>query len=265
MKKILINLFILSLFGIFITSCSEDPVKPPVNNKGEGNKYFPLKTGSWWTYTNYTLDRDGNKIETSVFTSKYIIGGTETKGGKTAYIFNIQDLQGNKIDDSKFYYTTETQLFEFSKLLPPMDFAIPVNIPETWYNIADQNGTEWTLYTEDLDKVEFVFMGYTLLLDDVFEIKAKYEGTETVTYGANLDKTVEAKKFKINYKFGGNTLLAGTIPVQIPFDVEAIYHYAENIGLVKQEMKPMSIVIIGTEYYYLPGSVQVLLEYNIAQ
>ncbi|MFH1050319.1 MAG: hypothetical protein V1779_05230 [bacterium] len=263
MKKILINSLMIMFLGIIFYSCSEDPVKPPVNND-PSNKYFPLKVGSWWTYTNYTLDRDGNKIDTTEFNSKYIIGDTVTQEGKLAYIFNIQDLLGNKIEDNKFYYTTKTQVFEYFKLLPPLNFSFPIDIPLTWYKLSDESGTEWTLFKQDIDSVELQVSGFTVILNDEFEIKAENEGIEDVTYGTNMDKTVSAKKFKVSYIYGGNSLYLG-ITIQIPFTVESIYYFAENIGLVKQVMNPMVIELMGSEFFRMPGTEQILLDYYIAE
>ncbi len=262
MKRFLLNLMFAVFIGAFLYSCAEESTKPPVNDTT--NKYFPLTVGSWWTYTNYELDDDGNKVVDSEFSSKYITGGTEMKGEKEAYIFNIQDLSGNKIEDSKFYYATKTQIFEFSKLLPPLDFSLPIDVPETWYKTADENGTEWTLFTQDLDQVEFPFSGFTVILDDVFDIKVKYEGMEDITYGTNMDKSVSTKKYKISYTFGGTASFSG-FPIEIPFTVESIQYYAVNIGLVKHVMNPMVIELMGTEYFRMQGSEQILLEYNIAE
>jgi hypothetical protein len=260
MKSRYIYTLIIFAIGFILYSCGEDTVKPPVTD--DTNKFFPTTINSWWTYTNYELDRDGKKIDESVFSSKYILSGKVDKDGKEASVFDVQDLSGNKIEDSRFYYAYRTQIFEYSKLLPPLDFSLPIDIPMTWYKIADEKVTEWTLFTQKLDNAEFQFGGYSVTLDDTFKVKMKYEGTESVTYGANMDQSVNAKKFKMSYIYGGNAKYSG-FPIQIPFTVESVNYYADGIGLVKHVMLPMSITLMNTEFYRMPGSEQVLLEYYI--
>ena len=261
MKKVIMLLLEAVFFCILFISCSDESTNPPVTDSS--NKYFPLKVGSWWTYSNYELDEDNNKVPGSEFNSKYLIDSKETKEGKESSVFLIQDLQGNKIEDNKYFYTTKTQIFEFSKLLPPMDFSLPIIIPETWYKMADESGAEWTLYSEELQNDTLLFGSYIVILNDVFDIKVENEGFEEVSYGTNMDKTVNARKYKISYSFGGNATLGGPfpIPIQIPFTVESYSYFGENIGLVKEEMLSMSI----QSFYNLPGSGKVLLDYNIAE
>jgi hypothetical protein len=265
MKKITALLIASAFMMIFISSCSDDssttPTPTPTN---KGNTYFPLTKGSWWTYKIYSLDSNGAIDPTTLLTTKTAYDSTMTKDGHEASVFDILDTTGAKIDVSQYYYATSSQIWWYSNLLPELPYSLPIDIPIAWYKIADSKGTEWTLFTQKLDSASFQFGSFTILLNDTMKIKISYEGIAQVNYGANLDKTVNAQKYKVTYTYGGASIIMG-IPLQIPFTVEVYEYFGQNIGLIKEETKPSSVTTILGSYSITNGSNKILLDYHIAK
>jgi hypothetical protein len=262
MKKALITAISIMGLILFLNSCSDEPVTPTPTPTLTANKYFPATVGSWWQYQNHEFNEDGTIDESKTYDYKMVSSKIEVKAGKTSAVFQIQDLTGTKIEDNQFYYTTKEQIWSYTKLIPDMDFTLPIALTENWFKVADENGTEWVLYTEYLKNVNIEFNSVTIVLDDTLSITMKNEGMQTVNYGANNEKSVEAIVYKKTVAYGGNAKVAGAIPVQIPFAVETYYYYADGIGLVKSEVKPWSVGAMGMNIYNY-GNEQILVEYEV--
>lgn len=252
---------------LLINSCSDNSSDSPKIETG--NKYFPTKVNSWWTFTNYDLDSLGNKISDGEYQDKVVLTGTEEKGEKTAFVFEYQNIDGTPAGiENDYFYSTNTQIYNYFSIVPESDFSLPIEIPTDWYKVVDYNDTEWTLFTQTVEDIEMDTENGTAKLSGDIVIKIKNEGIENVKYGANLDKTIECKKFKLTFSFDGNMVIASLpIPIPFSFSVENINYFGDGIGLVKSETLPLSIVIsiLGNdqEVYSANGSEQLLLDYQI--
>lgn len=263
MKKALITAISIMGLILFLNSCSDDdPVKPTPNPTIVANNYFPVTVGSWWQYQNHEFNKDGTIDDAKTYDYKMVSNKIEVKAGKTSAVFQIQDLNGNKIEDNQFYFTTKEQIWSYTKLLPTLPFTLPISLTDSWFKVGDEKGTEWVLHTEYLKNVSIEFSGVTIILDDTLKITMKNEGIQSVNYGANNDITVDAIVYKKTVSYGGNAKFAGIVQIQIPFDVVSYYYYAEGIGLVRSELKPFAVSYSGMGISN-DGNEQILIEKEI--
>ncbi|MFC2131027.1 hypothetical protein ACFLSQ_06295 [Bacteroidota bacterium] len=269
MKKMYAILITVVSLMLFFSSCSDDSTNTPDDTNTE-NKYFPTNVGSEWTYINYELDDEGNKDTDTEYNTKIVVTGTEQKDAKESYIYQTQDLDGNKIDDNQYYYTTNSKIYWYSDLIPEMDFSLPLDYNFAWHKIVDANGSAWVLRNDPIEDLSFDVPGIgSVSLNGAFTISVTKMENENVTFGTNMDQSINSSIYNLSYTYDGeSTSDLGTHPTK--FTKNYMRYFAEDIGLIKYTDEPFTIKVditgFGTwiDAFKSGGEEQVLLEYNIA-
>jgi hypothetical protein len=255
------KIYILSFVVLLLViSCSDNTTN---NNNNNGNKnYFILTANSWWVRDNYKLNIDGSRDLTTLKNDSLYITGIVTKVGQSCSRFLF--YSDGTVTDSAFLYGSKTtqsskyadKLYALPAYITPsskdLGFDFPVQIPEEWVLIADLNGSTWAIYSTTLTNATVALPS---LGDGKFTGSFAMEGAigaSNVNIVAPAG-TFSCQEFKILYKINGNMVtFLGTIPINLT--LTSHYYYADNKGLIKRQLDPAQIDIMGVTKMDIKGT-----------
>jgi len=253
----LISFCILTL--MVITSCSDKSTNPTTTKT-----YFPLKTGSWWTYENYSLDNTGKRKTETIYIDSIAVTGSTLKLEKNATVLTSFE-KGVKTEDNYFYSDGQKYYAHSSFVQPDLSktsFNFPINLDDQWLVIADFNSTEWSLTTKQISNADFPVPGLgTAKINGTLTIKGQMGTTKVMTIEGVINNAT-ANEFKLIYSFSGKISI-GILPFDLKFTVYAHNWYVENIGLVQSVTDPLKISIPNIYSVDIDGTEAYLLKANI--
>ncbi len=259
MKRINAALFFAILISLFLTvSCGDDDNSTDPTPNGD-KEYIPMFQGNYWISEVYELDTNGRISETPYFDS-LTVTGTETKLGKTAYIFEgfiSQERINWEKNRTEYYYVENGKIYTHSDIfqsifrinLEEVDFEIPIEFPDEWYLLADPGKDSWHIDTIGVDSTAIDIMGFKGYIEATVYINGLKEGTEQITY-KGIDYT--AHKYSVEFKFDG--VANGALPIKFTryFNI----WFIEGIGFYKTKNEAFTIPLVN---YQVPGFERILI------
>lgn len=266
MKK-LYNILLLALCASFVlTSCNkdDDSVTPTTTVTG---KYFNMKLGSYWTYTDYDLNTDGSINQQTLSYDSIAVTGTKTLLNKTAFDVSSYNApaNGTYTHDMDYAYSfTDNQLYvtssflNFKDQLPiPIDFELPT---DQWLLIADNSAAAaWNVFATPvvIPEQTINFGGTPLTLKGTYQIIMSKKETGKMTINGTEKNTVT---FEMKHQLKATISI---LPVEI--NVLQYYTYADGVGLVKSNMPNQKISInlgITSKDFDVPGFESTIKTYS---
>jgi|GEM_PF-4498741 len=265
-KYILFALILL----IGLSACSERyPNSPYTDDNGNGTtakvRYFPVSIGSYWIYETYQLDTMNRVDKTtksfdSIFVeadivkankkAKYFIKYSKTTGNYQKSGEDFFALEGNKL------YTLQTYLSKFFRGVP---FQLANFSSAEWIKIVDHEDDLWRIYRMKLVNTTIPNLPF-VTLNGKIDVLASYEGKKKL----NIDgKSIEADEFLITFEFDADMNVPFVGVLNIGIERELYQYYANDIGLVYENLNSsaLSFPLIGN--INLPGYESKLIRYNI--
>lgn len=250
--------FILSFAAMVVVlwSCKDNTTNPPASTKN----YYPMTVGNYWVYQDYETDSLGNIIQNKMSIDSTYISGQTTKLGKQAYVFVT--TTNDTAPSENYFYKDAAKLYTFSNFINSDATSNFFNISDRWVLLADDNGSQWTVFDTTVTNLPLDFGGNTVNMSGRLTFSGQKGGMTTVIWGKNKDKSLQAQEFITNVKF------TGTVTVLVPFNItmtSAIHtYYADNIGPVKTKMDPFKIstdLPIGSQT--MGGYETFMINYNV--
>lgn len=251
MKSLFTSVFILIAMGLSlgISSCSDDTTTTPTTD----GDIMPLKTGSYYVYTNTRLDSlTGAPDLTSVTNDSMVVGTSSVKEGKTAFSFDV--FRNNEKIRTDFYAKDGQTIWGYWQFIPPgiqltdlINSILPQN--RRWSKFADFTAnSEWTIADTNLTGLSIPFSGINIPTTAVITMKGKKltTGIETVN-GVDFPKTT---KFELTLSI--TPTVEFTIPPNPPTKINLnpiiVNQYiwvAENVGIIKEDFPNVNLSITG--------------------
>jgi hypothetical protein len=267
MKSLISSVFIIALMGLSlgISSCSDDSTTTPT---ADGD-IMPLKTGSYYVYTNTRLDSlTGNPDLGAVIIDSMVVGSPTTIEGVSAYGFDIYRL-GQKVRTD--YYAKNGQTISgYWQFIPPgvtLTELINTIIPQTrrWSKFADFAATtEWTIADTSLTGVTVPLGGQDIPATATIKMTGKKLTTTTETIsGMSYPNTT---KFELTLTITPSLNVLGTVVPVAPISVKQYVWVAENVGIVKEDFPnvDLAISVLGSIINYKGDGIRKeLIRYSI--
>jgi hypothetical protein len=254
----------LGFAGFLFSACSDDSTEPSKDSAG----YFPSNIGSYWVYERFSTDTLKNPIVESLSEdSSVIISEAVTYLNHSAYLQNTYSDIAETMSDyfySENYALHGTLFYVMPREIRSGVIPLPFEITDRWVKIADPNATTWDIFDTTLTNVDYSLPGIgTFKFTGTFSVKGEKKSQSVVQIGEEGSKTnVNAQQFDIVNTLEGK--ISGTIPVSISTKLHL--YYADNIGLVKQELDPFIIdinYILGKFHQGIQGYITTLKRYQV--
>jgi len=226
MKKIIYLLIVLA-----IISCSSND-DSGTNTPEESYNYFPLTSGTYWTYNN---ESDQGISRDSLF-----IGGSEEVNGKTYRSLGAEQPASGFMTlllSRSLLRSTDTELILNGELgAPPVEGFPEISIPLNDVVLYDAIANNGTVLSEVSGEIEQTVQDIPLIIG--YTIKTIQDETIENSFEGNI--TVMKSKIIVNLSIDAEVeLIPGTtvtIPVLASQDIVVVTNqFAENIGLINSE------------------------------
>ena len=224
MKKITYLLIVL-----VIVSCSSDDDGNPTNPIVDLNNYFPLTSGTYWTYDNESeqgVTRD----------SLYVYGVEELNGVAHTVIGAEVPATGfmTTLLSQSLVRTTDTSLLLNGELgAPPVEGFPGITIPLVDFKLYDSDASENELLSETTGEIEQTIEDIPLVIG--YSVKTIQGETFENGYG-DFSESVISSDFIVNLSISAVIDFNGfpiTIPILQAQDVVTVTnYYADEIGLI---------------------------------
>jgi len=229
MKKL--TYLLLSLFIISCSSSDDDGGGIPAE---ETFNYFPLTSGTYWTYT--------NEADQEITTDSLYVSGTEDLNGVSYTVLGAeQPVTGfmTSILSESLVRATDTKLILNGELgAPPVDGFPDITIPLNDVALYDTQASTGTLLSEVTGEIEQEVDGIPILIG--FTISSVQGETLENGLGDFTDTTVLTSKIIVNLSItAAIEIIPGTvipIPILQAQDVVTTTNYfADEIGLINSD------------------------------
>ncbi len=255
-KYLTISFAIIAL--LFAYGCKDDePTNPGDPNQNKPK--FVFKTGSYWVFDNYDLDEANVRDLNSKYTDTTVVSGTKVLFGRTATIFTTY----SDGDSTETYYAVDSnKLYVTSEFIDPnLGIDIPIEIPaETWFLIADYDQVEWSLFSQDIKDFEIEINTIKAKVSGTFEIKGKKITSQSVKWGADESKNIDATNFQLIYSFNGTAIVFG-LPAAFSILITNNIYHNTSAGIVKAKRESQKIKVASFDLQTIYGFETVLLDY----
>ncbi len=245
---------------MFLASCGESST--PSTDKN----YYPLTAGNTWTYDGVeTEDKAGTTtdIDTSRYTTTTRVDASLTYQGKSAYRL-IDSTHNTGEKDTTYMSKSGSQVYTYIELIPSealTSFGVSLDLGSRWVLIADDNQATWTIADTTIKGVEVpnpLSPGSTMSADIKLSVTGTKGGTSTMTVAS---KSVVTQEFSTKFSV---TVVAFQGLLSIPITITNSTYVSENIGIVKSEIKPITITIPGAPTSFpINGSRETLKTYTV--
>ena len=267
MKSLLTSVFILIAMGLSlgISSCSDDTSTTPTAD----NDIMPLKTGSYYIYTNTRLDSlTGNPDLGAVVTDSMVVGAPTTIEGVSAYGFDVYRI-GQKVR-TDYYAKSGQTISGYWQFIPPgitltelINTLLPQN--KRWSKFADFAATtEWTIADTSLAGITIPLGGQYIPASAIIKMTGKKVSTSKETInGTAFPNTT---KFELTLTITPSLNVLGTVVPIAPISVKQYVWVAQNVGIVKEEFPnvDLAISVLGSIINYKgDGLRKELVRYSI--
>jgi len=265
-KKILIPLLIIGLF-----SCSERYPNSPfyededfISTKNKV-RYFPDNIGSYWKYETFQLDTLNRIVLTSLEVDSIVVENELMKANKKAkqfVVYTMSDMTYQKTNE--FFYSIEgNKLFALQTYLSKFFKGIPFQLANfsdnEWIKIVDPDDDLWRIYRLKLENVSIPNLPLGKMNGKI-DILASWEGKKNIIINGN---SVVTDEYLITFEFNADL----TIPIfgnlSIGIERELYQYYANDIGLVYENLSSSSLGFPIFGNIELPGYQSKLIEFNI--
>jgi len=268
-KNFLSKTVIILATVIIFVACKDDPVVPP---PPPTDNYFGTPNGSWWVYSNHTVDGEGNSQDLNKFDTlrqmkdttflnlpsklmQHYFNNVTTGGVNTANYHIIE--RDNKLFVSKNF---------FGLFMPDLLVQYLNALPDT-VRLADRVNNSWSLAEIDAPNLSELFDLSDLPID-ILNITGKFKiefkrGSNVSISGYNCHSyTMQIKAMAVAVI--EHNLPFPPSPIEFPFEAlfaEFNFYLSQNLGLVEVSAKPIDGVTVSIPIY---GTHTLPLDYTLA-
>jgi len=218
------------LLALIIVSCSSDDDNGTTTPPEETYNYFPLTSGTYWTYD--------NESEQGATRDSLYVAGTEVVDGVTHTVLGAAEpVTGfmTTLLSQSLVRATETSLLLNGELgAPPVEGFPEITIPLIDFKLYDSQTSVGTILSETSGEIEQTVQDIPLIIG--FTIKTIQGETFENGYGG-FSESVITSQLAVNLSI--STVFPGTtveIPILQPQDVIIVdNYYADGIGLIDSD------------------------------
>lgn len=265
MKK-LSQMAALCVFAMLVlVSCSDDTTTPAADKN-----YYPTTIGSTWTYDGVDTEDTTGTLRTipgSEYTTTTTVASSLTYMGKAATMnINTSTQAGATTTDTIYRSKSGSQIYTYINLLPAealSGFGVNLDLGSRWVLEADFNQSSWTILPDTTIKgLTFDVSGTSLTVDVTLKITGTKKETSTMTVSGS---SVVAQKFTTTF-----SVILKSSGLEVPFSINSDTYFAENIGIVKTEVLPITITFpfpLSLQFppIHIDGNRETLKTYVIAK
>ncbi len=239
MKKATQYLMVLLFFGL-IVSCSDDDKDDTTD---EDNKvYFPLASGSNWTYAKSEIQADGSmnlvEYERQEVAGEEMIDGHSTYSIET-YVAETPSSFGMEPASKTNYYNDNGKLWASVSYLEQLltvdalGIQFPLNTDVKFIKLLDANVDSWTAIEIPYDKFDIEALGFQIQFTGKATYKVKRLGEKDyVNSELNIDNKVMAYEYE--FELAGNTTLFSAPFGNINIKTTSEQWFMPGVGLVRR-------------------------------
>ncbi len=259
-----LNFFFILAFGLFLASCSDDD---KTTNPTDTNDYLPTATGNYWIYQTYDFDKNMAIDESSRGIDSMLVSGQEQYSGKSASLFTTFSKldQETKWDSETDYFAKENNcIFLYANFAKSLLDGFGLDLQDTivkavWVKLTDPSLSSWDIQTIQLPELEIPIQGVSIKIKLKFTLTGERGGTSQITVPSG---TYTAKEYILNIAVSGT--INDLLPIT-PFTFKMHNYFANNIGMIKSVMDPLTFSMPGADPTEIPGSARLLLRYKLVK
>lgn len=230
--------YYLVFMMILLFGCKDNTTEPT-----DEFSFYGLKDGASyiWKYTSIDFDKDG-KFKEDTRTNETIQQiGKKVVLGKNAFVL-LKTYQDNKTREDYFYIDNK-KLFAHSSYITPniggQGFDFPINIPESWALIADDEQNQWDIVSVPITDSPIATPFGEAKINGTLSIKGEKGASSEITFN---NKKYQSKEFSILYQFTGKVSIS-FFNNDLNFTIRERYVYANKIGLYELTREPITITV----------------------
>ncbi len=232
-------------------------------------RFQPSSENTWWSYDFYELEKNGRKENTHRRDSA-VVTGTEMKFQQEAAVH--QNYEDDQESEKTYFHEESEQLYSLATYVYPSPedlggFNIPLEVPDAWVLIADEQGTTWDIGSQDFDNIKVTVQGTELTIKGTFYVRGEKGSKEDIDVKGSMNS---AQDYIITYGFDGKIkkIKIGPVPVDtdidLKFDLQNHFYYVNNLGLVKRVLEPTTVKTGDpAPDYDIDGSESIIADYEI--
>jgi hypothetical protein len=286
------TLAMFALMAFVVVSCDDnDNSNDPEPTPEPTANYYPSGDMSYWVYKNHIVESNsGEEAGVASYDSVYVsdVAVDAVNGNKTYTHNSIKDfteMAGDKKEETTvFRYDADAMELraDLGYLMPASNVVLNIikeylgaYLPEeTFVKIADFDApvdTTWkllmpievdtTIKASEFPGLGDIPMVKDLVIEDIkYEIEGKVSPSKNISIDA-IDRLCEVST--ITHRLSGSAPAGYLGTLNITIDMNIINYYADGIGLVKTEMVPVTVNLIGAEHQLSSGQNSYILRHNV--
>ncbi len=246
------------LIAIILFSCKDNSTEPT-----EDFNYYALKEKNayTWKYSSISFDKDGNFKEDTRTQEVVDQRGKKFILDKNAFVL-LKTYQDGKTRED-YFYVDNKKLYAHSNYVTPNisgeGFNIPINLPEDWVIIADDEANEWNIVSVPITDIPIATPLGEAKINGTLAIKGQKGKQSEIEFEG---KKYPTKEFKILYQFTGKVSIS-FFNNDLNFTITENYIYANDMGLYELIREPITITVPQIMTQTFDGRKSTLYEIDI--